>query len=541
MPGYVGLSSTKQPRGLPRDVQVLIVPSSDLWNDFGYRVHSSVGIRRPDGDFEWVLGFVAFQEASSSDDAVRSLLKAAQREWVLAKDIALPFASMLRNVKGYQALIALRGREDAQVLSEQAQDVCLATALGRSLERWPAFFESDEFTLSFMRWGEAAFALRHAGDILCGRVSAVEDSRRDFQVTLGHDEGAPVVSFRFPESPLGSHRIAALIGKNGAGKTHSLATVTSALLHGRHAPMDAAGIGFSGLLVFAPSRSLASYRARLSDTGFDPQRAFPLDPSTAIAGNAEYTKRLAAICREGTEGASIFRTVRGLMAKHFPGIEVQVPLREAGGQASWALEGEYFHPFERLRDSGEQACLRRVASIDETRGLMFTDVSHRPRDLSLGQEVFLAFLLTFYSECAPASIVVIDEPENYLHPNLISQFMRLLHDILSSASSIAILATHSPFVVREVPREQVHVLSLKDGRVEVATPRLQTLGAHVGAISDYVFGDDLVEHLSEVMLRAAMTGSLTVEEVVERFKDHVSLDAVMAIRASQARFEGGEG
>jgi predicted ATP-dependent endonuclease of OLD family len=53
------------------------------------------------------------------------------------------------------------------------------------------------------------------------------------------------------------------------------------------------------------------------------------------------------------------------------------------------------------------------------------------------------------------TLVLLDEPESHLHPPLLSAFVRALSDLLVNRNGAAIIATHSPVVLQEVPRECV--------------------------------------------------------------------------------------
>lgn len=56
------------------------------------------------------------------------------------------------------------------------------------------------------------------------------------------------------------------------------------------------------------------------------------------------------------------------------------------------------------------------------------------------------------------SLLLIDEPETHLHPNFISLIISALHKILTATGSYSIISTHSVYIVREVPQDQVIIL-----------------------------------------------------------------------------------
>jgi energy-coupling factor transporter ATP-binding protein EcfA2 len=125
-----------------------------------------------------------------------------------------------------------------------------------------------------------------------------------------------------------------------------------------------------------------------------------------------------------------------------------------------------------------------------------------------------------------------DEPETHLHPNLITEFMQLLHELLEITGSFAVLATHSAYVVREVPRSQVIILREAEPRQVVAiTPRLKTLGADVGEISLFVFGDDLFARLvSRIRSRKRADTKEDAAALLEAMEEELATGAWMNLR-----------
>ena len=161
--------------------------------------------------------------------------------------------------------------------------------------------------------------------------------------------------------------------------------------------------------------------------------------------------------------------------------------------------GIYSVPIKAL--TGEQQGLLAYQHTDHERGVIH--VRHgQPVDLSSGELMFFRLAVLIISAVEQASIFLIDEPENHLHPHYVAELMGLLDRVLKPTRSCAIIATHSPFVVREVPRRRVNVL-YRDGAALVAgPPRLQTFGASVEAIAHAVFTDGEDARLHEELLDA---------------------------------------
>jgi predicted ATPase len=110
--------------------------------------------------------------------------------------------------------------------------------------------------------------------------------------------------------------------------------------------------------------------------------------------------------------------------------------------------------------------------------------------LSSGQQTFIDLIINLLSLIKNESLILIDEPENTLHPNLEVDFMRILQSILNDFDSFAIIATHSATIVREVPSEFVHVIKFNEsGQPVIQQPSIKTFGADIGTITNYIFDD----------------------------------------------------
>ena len=56
------------------------------------------------------------------------------------------------------------------------------------------------------------------------------------------------------------------------------------------------------------------------------------------------------------------------------------------------------------------------------------------------------------------TLVLMDEPEEHLHPPLVAAFIRALSNLLTYRNGVGIVATHSPVIVQEVPKKCVWIL-----------------------------------------------------------------------------------
>lgn len=110
------------------------------------------------------------------------------------------------------------------------------------------------------------------------------------------------------------------------------------------------------------------------------------------------------------------------------------------------------------------------------------------RELSSGHKIVLLSVTRLVETVEEKSLVLLDEPEAHLHPPLLSAYVRALSNLLTNRNGMAIIATHSPVVLQEVPKSCVWKLHRSGSRVTAKRPRLETFGENVGTLTDEVFG-----------------------------------------------------
>ncbi len=138
-------------------------------------------------------------------------------------------------------------------------------------------------------------------------------------------------------------------------------------------------------------------------------------------------------------------------------------------------------------------------------------------DLSSGHKIVLLILTRLVETVEEATLVLIDEPESHLHPPLLSAFMSALSKLLEDRNGVAIIATHSPVVVQEVPSNCVWKL-LGSGSVLTAhNPAMQTYGENVGTLTQEIFGLEVTESGFHRALAEAVRDGGDYEQILARF------------------------
>jgi predicted ATPase len=107
----------------------------------------------------------------------------------------------------------------------------------------------------------------------------------------------------------------------------------------------------------------------------------------------------------------------------------------------------------------------------KTMGLsLHSGVEVGPGEMSEGMLYWLAFAIVQHLQ--PQGILLIEEPENGLHPARIAEVVRILRDI--SKSTQVLLATHSPLVINELKPEEVTVVTRSQAEGTRCTPMRDT-------------------------------------------------------------------
>jgi len=104
----------------------------------------------------------------------------------------------------------------------------------------------------------------------------------------------------------------------------------------------------------------------------------------------------------------------------------------------------------------ESLSLKNPTTSTKALGVKLKDGTFVPAEaMSEGLLYYLAFATLPYLE--PVAMVLVEEPENGLHPARIAEVMRVLREV--STTTQVIIATHSPLVVNELQPEEVTVLT----------------------------------------------------------------------------------
>lgn len=550
-------------RGL-QPMTVVIYPHSDRWDDLGYKLSAAAVIQTHVQIVE--INHLAFLSAVSRDS----------RESISARVGNLPFreasnlipndgggsagwwVTILDDLYAYRNLVGRMGLPDTVAVLKAIHDIP-ALSLESKPEPWyGAALASDGFRFGLLRAPQRYFAYRRAADILSGNEKGgieLSSAKATLQFKLLTFANKHVIRFEFQPTKYFDHRIHVLIGENGVGKSQALSHIVDALAKGGSSPSQFFSDGqFSRVIAFSGIPSQKSLPRKLRNSRYLQYRFFDLSPSRPPARQSNpLTTALLDLIRDAEQigGERRVQMLSKAVESWMPLAAIALPLKYAADEIVSPTSETQVRPDHvavgALIGMATQQSLRFISSVDIFAPPVFIHSNGKSAPLSSGQELFFRFALNLCCWLEVGTLVLVDEPENHLHPNFVSRLISLLREFLVMTGSFAILASHSPFVVREVSRRDVSILSRQeDGTPLVRQPRLQTLGASVSAVSSYVFGDELLPTLARLTADTiAMSGANTAGDadpaLLDELKDDFSFEAVSHIRAEIGQRDAGGG
>lgn len=337
-------------------------------------------------------------------------------------------------------------------------------------------------------------------------------SRYKFTYEVPTSEPGRTVDLAFSVRPDSSppSNIHVLIGRNGVGKTCLLNDMTNALVRDRalQEPRGAFREGrdevFAGVVsvtfsAFDPFQPLREKRDNTEGTGYAYIGLKRSDDSTGAP------KTLGMLAEEFAN--SLHSCLRG-------------PKEERWRRVLHILESDPM--FQELDISG-------LADATVSEALMSHSVSLFRR-LSSGHKIVLLTITRLVEVVEERTLVLLDEPEAHLHPPLLSAFVRALSDLLIDRNGVAIIATHSPVVLQEVPRDCTWILRRAGDDLRAERPEVETFGENVGVLTREVFGLEVTQSGFHRLLREAVKQEVDFESAVQHFNDNLGAEARAILR-----------
>lgn len=344
-------------------------------------------------------------------------------------------------------------------------------------------------------------------------------TRFHFRYSLPVPEGVPPATMDFEVTPesVPPTNVHVLIGRNGVGKTQCMRGLAEALL-GREA---AAGRPRSTIELVQVDLNEWSFAGLvlISFSAFDD---FDLRPheSDEISSSQVGLRRRSE--NQGQEESGI---------KSPP--ELAVDFRKSLTRCRQGLTAQRWREAVQTLETDDLFAEANVtALLDQPPG---PDWDERAEDLfkrlSSGHAIILLTVTRLVELVDEKTLVLLDEPEGHLHPPLLSAFIRCLSDLLVKRNGVAIIATHSPVVLQEVPQSCAWKLRRSRDVSVVERPTVETFGENIGLLTREVFGLEVTRAGFHQLLRSAVDRGLSYEGVIHHFNDQLGAEARAIVQA----------
>jgi ABC-type transport system involved in cytochrome c biogenesis ATPase subunit len=152
-------------------------------------------------------------------------------------------------------------------------------------------------------------------------------------------------------------------------------------------------------------------------------------------------------------------------------------------------------------------------------------------EASSGHKIVLLTMTRLVELVSERTLVLIDEPEAHLHPPLAASFVRALSGLLAQRNGVAILATHSPVIVQEVPSNCVSLFFRDGNNVEIERPEVETFAENIGLLTRDIFRVELNESGYHTLISQVVSRSNTVDEALAAFDGHLGAEGRALVRA----------
>ncbi|MBT2393420.1 AAA family ATPase [Streptomyces sp. ISL-1] len=346
------------------------------------------------------------------------------------------------------------------------------------------------------------------------------------------------LSFEVHAQSQPSTNIHVVIGSNGVGKTTLLKGMSAAL-----APLDTpTGEGQGVFFDLDDEAGSKSAETPFSNVIFVSFSAFdPFLPAMANLSEEDIDTLFSAVQNRvpisyiglGRIGSSNTtpKDIGELSDDFLNGVESCI--RSAARRARWkralkALEADpIFRDLDILSVVDSVSPVKADEPASEAVELELGDLFNKS---SSGHKIVLLTITRLVEALRERSLVLFDEPESHLHPPLLSAFMRALSELLADRNGTAILATHSPVVLQEVPRDCVWKLRRSGSQSTADRPQIETFGENVGVLTHEVFGLEVTQSGYHAELRRVAAEVDSFDEAMARFGGKLGSEAQGIIR-----------
>ena len=348
------------------------------------------------------------------------------------------------------------------------------------------------FKEALLRATSAEKAYKEARFMLEGRKASDRGFNFKFKITLPGASQPHLVDFNFEKNANIPYRINVLIGKNGTGKTQLLSNMINTIT------------GLDNKGIFSPTKPIFSNYIAISYSIF---YKFP-KPQQTSKFNYSYIG-LRTDDDEMIDDDKINRKLRQALRE----------IRDLDRQNEWM-------EFVGMIIDLDKIDHKDFALTDSTINKIIAFKS----TLSSGQNIIFFILTGLIATIRKDSLILFDEPETHLHPSAIALLIKIFYDIIKFYNSYAVIATHSPIILQDVPAKCISVFDRIGDVPLIRKLPLESFGENISTLTNTVFETSSVKELYKEYLEK-LAGKKSIDQILQLFDNKLSINAQLFLAA----------
>jgi len=469
----------------------------DNWNDYWYITMFYMNFIDDNGTVHKIgnikIGFKGQTKKISTYEKIKELFKGKTFE-------SLPesFFSLAQDVDFYNAIMEIPKKAREYIL-ENLNDIAYKPEL------FDKFKNEDVFIVSLMRDIRDKTVKEQFRRVLDGK-SPLTDFKFSFIRSEKENMGDIQLDFNVVANSTPSTNIHAIIGRNGVGKT--------TLLHGMvksFTQQDYDDGGFYSLDWFSNKKIDSNYFSNLVVVSFS-----IFDPFVPNNDDLKYYSYIGL-----KESDTQLKTAKEYFEKDF-----WKSFRKC--RILSAKRERWLNAINKLESDNNFADMHLSKLIDKNTSK--DEVLRIIGRMSSGHASVLLIITQLVAKVEEKTLVLFDEPESHLHPPLLSAFVRALSDLLDNRNGIAIIATHSPVVLQEIPKSCVWKIERTRKITNSFRPNIETFGENVGVLTREVFGLEVIKSGFHKLLTEEVATGRSYDEIVSKFNNQIGTEAKILLK-----------
>lgn len=348
-------------------------------------------------------------------------------------------------------------KEKKYLYLSELRDAALYTSIQKK-------FEGDyEFKRSLMRDNKAEYVIRVGRFVINGRGNDEKAYSFEYLYRPKYSASEPTaLTFNFNHSRFPYMRMYALIGENGVGKTTLMKDLIYDIVQNDRKSEDRH---------FVDLPPLFSSVIAITYSPFD---SYPLNDDPGLSNRIIDYEYCGLMKHE-----FVLKNINERVKELATNVELAVRRDTDYINILWERMMEKVISRDRLNSIFTNPPIYNDVDIDKLTTLY--------QHCSSGETIYFESITAILAKIRLNSMLLIDEPEQHLHPTGINLLMTTISEILEQTESFAIISTHSPYILREVPSSNVMIFHRYGNNLSVTPIGIETFGEDVSVISDIVF------------------------------------------------------